>query len=75
VVQRLLRYLTGLLVPLMVDLGLRVVFGPLESHGGVEAVLRFIRYMLTDMAVAWWAPAAFVRLGLASKENDQLKPR
>jgi len=67
--QRLLRYVVGLLFIAVFWLGLRVLFGYVPGGHLVEIVLRFIRYAVVGCALTWWAPAAFVRLGLAEREN------
>jgi hypothetical protein len=46
-------------------LGLRLAFGVVPGGHLVQILFRFIRYGLTGCALAWWAPALFVRLGLA----------
>jgi hypothetical protein len=48
--------------------GLRVIFGLVETAHALEMGLRFVRYAVTGWAVAWLAPAAFVRVGLADRE-------
>lgn len=59
------RYLLGIGLLLLFWLGLRLLFGLVDAGHGVEIALRFIRYACCGLAVAWWAPALFVRLGLA----------
>ena len=67
--KRLLRYILGLVLVVIVWAGLRTVFGLLDAGHGVSITLRFIRYALTAITLVWWAPAAFVKLGLAEKRD------
>jgi undecaprenyl-diphosphatase len=59
------RYLLGIGLLMLFWLGLRLLFGMVDGGHGVEIALRFIRYACCGLAVAWWAPALFVRFGLA----------
>jgi membrane-associated phospholipid phosphatase len=68
--QRLWRYWAGVAVIILSWLGLRILFGLVEGGYPVEISLRFARYALTGCALTWWAPAAFVRLGLAQREDE-----
>ena len=70
--RRVVRYGVGVLITLCFWLGLRVLFGLLDGPYWLVATLRYVRYALTGLAVAWWAPALFVRLGLAEREVDTL---
>jgi hypothetical protein len=70
--QKVLRYLVGIVMVLFVWGGLRVLFGMVDASHPIEIALRFIRYSLTACVVAWWAPAVFVRLGLAEQEKSAM---
>lgn len=65
--QKLLRYVVGALFIGVFWLGLRVLFGFVPGGHAVELALRFIRYAVSGLALAWWAPALFVRVGLAGQ--------
>ena len=62
------RYVLGLVLVVAVWAGLRVIFGQVEAGHFVSIILRFIRFALTGCMMVWWAPALFVRLGLAKEE-------
>lgn len=66
--QKLVRYLVGGMVILFFWGGLRVVFAQIEAGHLVYILLRFIRYAITACALAWFAPALFVRFGVAGSE-------
>ena len=68
-IQRLGRLLVGGAVTLVFYLGLRILFGLLPVDPMTGALLRLVRYAFTGCAVAWWGPAAFVRLGLAEGKH------
>ena len=70
-VQRLVRYVLGLVIVVIVWAGLREVFGQVDAGHTVSIALRFIRYALTAITLVWWAPAVFVRLRLADNKNPQ----
>ncbi len=72
--QRLGRLLVGGGVTLVFYLGLRVLFGLLPVDPTTAALLRMVRYAFTGCAVAWWGPAAFVRLGLAQGKGGASLP-
>lgn len=65
--KRLLRYILGLVLVVIVWAGLRTIFGLVDAEHTISIILRFIRYALTALTLVWWAPAAFLRLGLAEK--------
>lgn len=65
--QRLLRYVVGLIFVLAFWFGLRTVFGLIDGSYPLEMTLRFVRYAITGCAVAWWAPALFLKLKLAKQ--------
>ena len=62
------RYVVGLIFVAAFWLGLRLLFGFIPGGYGVQIALRFVRYALTGCALGWWAPAAFVKLGLAESK-------
>jgi hypothetical protein len=64
-----MRYFLGLFVILVFWMGLRVAFEYVPGGRFVDVLLRSVRYALTGIALAWWAPAAFVKLGLAEREE------
>jgi membrane-associated phospholipid phosphatase len=66
---RLLRYFLGLFLILVFWMGLRVAFEYVPGGRFVDVLLRSVRYALTGIALVWWAPAAFVKLGLAEREE------
>ena len=66
--QKIGRYLLGLLLLIFVWAGLRALFGLIDGGHLVESGLRVVRYALIGFTVTWWAPALFVRLGLARTE-------
>lgn len=65
--RRGLRFLVGLIVVVIFYSGPRLIL-PDEMAYGVEAVLRFARYILVGWAVIFLAPWLFVRLRLAEQE-------
>ncbi len=67
------RYILGMLIVIAFWAGLRAVFNLFDTSHLVAIILRFIRYILIGCALAWWAPAIFVRLGLAEQEEIQPK--
>lgn len=67
-VQKLLRYLVGLVVIVLVWGGLRATFGLVDAGHLIDSGLRIIRYALLGFTVTWWLPALFVRVGLARAE-------
>ena len=68
-VERLLRYLLGLVGVLIFYLGLKVVFGMIspDTESLVPYVLRYSRYMLVGAWVSAGAPWFFIKLKLAGK--------
>ncbi len=71
VLQRIIRYLLGVVVLAGLWLGLRIAFEGLEP----AIPLRLVRYTLVGFWGAFGAPWAFVRLGLAEREQDfELRP-
>lgn len=67
--QYLLRYVLGLMLVVLFWAGLRVVFNMVEINHFLEMMLRFVRYTCAGCALTWWAPALFVRFGLAQQES------
>ncbi len=63
--RRAARFVVGLGVVSLVYLGGRWVL-PVEAPVWLALSLRFVRYALVGLVVAWLAPALFLRLGLAS---------
>ena len=63
----LLYFFTGLIVALLIKEGLGYLFGGAEGLLGYT--LRYIRYALLGFWLIGWAPALFIRLGWAEKEN------
>jgi len=68
------RYVVGLVFVAIFWLGFRTLFSFIPGGYGVQIALRFIRYALTGCALSWWAPAAFVRLGLAESNPPAPNP-
>ncbi len=68
--QRLGRILVGSLFIGVFWLGLRMLFGLVDVGVVGAVILRYVRYALTGFALTWWAPAAFVRLGLAGVDKE-----
>ena len=69
--QHVGRYFLGLILVLAFWVGLRLAFGLVEADYFVTILLRFVRYALAGCALTWWAPALFVRLGLAAQESEK----
>lgn len=61
--KRLLRYLVGMAVAIAIWQGLGALFPDDPLWLGIP--LRFLRYALLGLWIAYWAPALFVRIGLA----------
>ena len=68
--KRLLRLLPGALIVLLFWQGPKVLI-PSDLPAVWDSGLRFVRYLLAGLAAAWWAPWAFVRLGLAAREAEK----
>ena len=68
--QKLLRYVVGAVFIGVFWLGLRILFSFVSGGHAVEIALRFVRYAVSGLALSWWAPALFVRLGLAKTMNN-----
>ena len=66
--KRILRYLLGLAVTLLLWLGLDALF-PNEPLG-LAIPLRILRYMLVSLWVAYYAPWTFVKVRLAESRPD-----
>jgi len=66
--QKIGRYVLGLSLLILAWAGLRALFGLIDGGHLVASGLRVVRYALMGFTVLWWAPALFVRLGLAGKE-------
>jgi membrane-associated phospholipid phosphatase len=68
VVQRILRYLVGIVVTVLIWYGLGQLFPrePLE----VALPLRFLRYLLLGLWGVYFGPMVFVRLGLANARPE-----
>lgn len=67
--QKIGRYLLGLILLVLVWAGLRALFGLIDGGHLLESGLRVVRYALIGFTVTWWVPALFVRLGLAGEES------
>lgn len=70
--QRLLRYLLGIAVTLVIWRGLGLVFELINPSGTLWLALplRFIRYVALGLWVAYYAPAVFVGLRLAASAAE-----
>ncbi len=68
--RRGLRFLVGLVFVAAFWMGLKVLFGLFPVGYTAALILRLVRYTITGVALTWWAPAAFVRFGLAETEID-----
>lgn len=68
--QRVLRGLLGLTLVLTTYLGLSVLFGFVHLEGGTGIAVRTLRYALLGLVGGWGAPWVFVRLGLATREEN-----
>ncbi len=64
-IQRVLRYLLGVVVLAGLWLGLRLAFAELEP----AVLLRLVRYSIVGFWGAFGAPWVFVRVGLAAREE------
>lgn len=69
VAQRIGRYLLGIAITMALWSGLRLAFASAEPLWQALP-LRFLRYLLTTLWIAYWAPFVFVRLGLAEADPD-----
>lgn len=72
--RKVVRYLLGLVVTLTILYGLRAVFATIASEGSPEwliLTLRFVRYFVTTVWAALYAPWTFVKIGLASAEPEK----
>ncbi|HEY83735.1 MAG TPA: phosphatase PAP2 family protein, partial [Chloroflexi bacterium] len=69
--QKLLRYVVGALFIGVFWFGLRVLFSFVPGGHLLEITLRFVRYLVSGLALGWWAPAVFVRFGLAKTVNSE----
>lgn len=66
--QRVLRYVIGLIIVLLLWRGLKMVFALFADEGTLlDLVLRGVRYGVLGLWVTWGAPAFFVRLKLAQQ--------
>jgi membrane-associated phospholipid phosphatase len=68
ILRRVVRYAAGMVVTVAIWFGLREVFP--EDPLWLGLTLRFIRYLLTLLWVAYYAPLVFVWLKLADAEPD-----
>lgn len=68
--QRLLRGLLGLALVLAAYAGLSALFSLVQLEGTLALAWRALRYALIGLAGGWGAPWAFVRTGLASRQED-----
>jgi len=66
--QKIGRYLLGLVLLLLAWAGLRALFGLVDGGHLLNSALRIVRYAIIGLTVSWFAPALFVRLGLARTE-------
>jgi hypothetical protein len=66
--KRLVRFFVGLVGVFIFWFGLGEIF-PREANV-ISYVLRFFRYSLTGLWVAWWGPLVFEKLRLLSFESD-----
>ena len=66
--KRIIRYVVGMVGTLAIWYGLREIFP--EDPLWLGLSLRFVRYLLTLLWVAYYAPAVFVWLKLADAEPD-----
>ena len=66
--KRLLRYLLGMMVTITIWRGLALLFP--DDPLWLALPLRFIRYWLAGLWVAYYAPLVFVRLGLADASPE-----
>jgi membrane-associated phospholipid phosphatase len=65
-VQRILRYLFGIITTLIIFFGLRQLFPDTNEAAYITSIpLRFLRYLIASLWVAYFAPALFIRLNLA----------
>jgi hypothetical protein len=51
-------------------LGLSALFGLVHLEGAMEIAWRALRYALLGLVGGWGAPWVFVRLGLATREEE-----
>ena len=65
--RRGLRFLLGIVVVGIFYAGPRLILPDDMAHG-IQAVVRFVRYVLTGWAGSFLGPWIFVRLGLAEQE-------
>jgi membrane-associated phospholipid phosphatase len=63
--RRLISYVLGIFVLLVLWLGLKIAFKHLEP----APVFRFIRYFVVGLWGSWLAPMVFVKLGLAQRRS------
>jgi hypothetical protein len=66
--RRTIRYLVGLMVVIFFYLGPRLLL-PEQLGEGMEVALRFARYALLGLVVAFLSPWIFVRLRLADRQR------
>lgn len=67
-VQRVLRYLFGIITTIIIFFGLRELFPDTDEAAYLISLpLRFLRYFLASVWVAYFAPALFIRLNLAQR--------
>jgi membrane-associated phospholipid phosphatase len=67
--RRGLRFLVGLVIVVLFYFGPRLIL-PEDMAYGLEAVLRFVRYIVVGWATIFLAPWLFVRLGLADRMDE-----
>ncbi|NIP26302.1 MAG: phosphatase PAP2 family protein [Phycisphaerae bacterium] len=67
-VKRILRYLFGIITTTIIFFGLRSVFPDTNEADYIISIpLRAVRYFISAIWVAYYAPALFVRLNLAER--------
>lgn len=68
IVQRILRYLVGIITTGIIFYGLRTLFPDTNEAAYIISIpLRFLRYLITSFWVVYFAPALFIRLNLAQQ--------
>lgn len=68
IIQKVLRYLLGMVGLVVVLYGLDFAFDAIEAGDIVAYVLRYVRYSLTTFWAMFGAPWVFLKLNLAEKE-------
>lgn len=69
--QRVARYLVGIVVTAVIFFGLRALFPDTDEAAYIISMpLRAVRYFLAAIWVSYYAPAIFVRFGLADRQEE-----